>query len=305
MTARQNFDLLAAVHTPFDSHGDLALNCIEAQAENLISQGVNGAFVCGSTGESLSLSVDERKAVAERWAAVTDGSELSLWVHVGANALPDASELARSAAELGADAICLMPPCFFRPANEDKLAEWCSAISAASGGLPMTYYETPDMSGVVADMRVFVSKVRCLVPNFKGIKYTVSDPELFSQLVLEKRESEGMWWGRDEELLSGLEAGASGAIGSSYNFAGRVYEPILDILSGGSRDAATEAQARSIKMIDVIASYGYFGAAKAVMGFLGVPVGPARMPLGNPNPEELKLLRRELEDLGFFDWVSA
>ena len=305
MTSRKDFDWLAAVHTPFDSSGELALGCIEAQAENLISQGVDGAFVCGSTGESLSLSVDERKSVAERWSEVTHASELSLWVHVGANALPDACELARSAAALGADAICLMPPCFFRPADEQQLAEWCAAINAASGGLPMTYYETPDMSGMVADMRVFVSKVRRLVPNFKGIKYTVSDPELFSQLVLEKRPSEGMWWGRDEELISGLRAGASGAIGSTYNFAGRVYGPILDMLDGGSEDAAEEAQARSVRMVDVIASYGYFGAAKAVMGFLGVPVGPARMPLGNPSPDESKRLRRELDDLGFFDWVSA
>jgi len=305
MTARDDFDWLAAVHTPFDSSGELVLGLIDAQAENLLAQGVSGAFVCGSTGESLSLSVDERKLVAERWADVTRGADLSLWVHVGANALPDACELARSAAALKADAIALMPPCFFRPADELALVDWCAAVDVASGGLPITYYETPDMSGVKADMHVFTEEMRRRVPSFKGVKYTVSDPQLFAELVRNKRAEEGMWWGRDEELLSGLDAGASGAIGSSYNYAARVYEPILRSLDGGSVQAANEAQERAVKMIDVIAKYGYFGAAKAVMGFIGVPVGPARMPLSNPSPEDSAKLHEELDELGFFEWVSV
>jgi N-acetylneuraminate lyase len=63
--------LIAAVHTPFDASGELNLAVVEHQQQVLLDQGVAGVFVCGSTGESHSLSLEERMALADRWAAVT------------------------------------------------------------------------------------------------------------------------------------------------------------------------------------------------------------------------------------------
>jgi len=137
------------------------------------------------------------------------------------------------------------------------------------------------------------------------LKYTDSNQDLFAELCSGRAAGEGLWWGRDEELLDGVEAGATGAIGSSYNYAGRLYEPILGLRGGGELVEAQRAQERAVEMIELIASFGYFGAAKAVMGFLGVPVGPTRMPLGNPSGEGLERLRAGLDELGFFDWVRV
>lgn len=299
------FDWLAAAHTPFDGAGGVALDVIEVQAEHLLRQGVKGVFVCGTTGEGLSLSVDERKQVAARWEEVRRGTDLSLWVHVGANALPEVRELARDAAEVGADAIALMPPCFFRPEDEEHLASWCASVSEASGGMPMTLYEAPEMTGVRLDVERFIELARVSVPGYRGLKYTDSNLTLFARLCDGLEEGEGMWWGRDEELQAGIAAGATGAIGSSYNFAGKVYEPVLATVEGGASETAAAAQARAVSLIEVIASYGYLGAAKAVMEMLGVPLGPTRAPLGNPEPLERKRLQAELEELGFFDWVAG
>jgi len=302
MGASKEFDWLAAAHTPFDMDGEVALDVIDVQVEHLVAQGVSGAFVCGTTGEGLSLSVAERKSIACRWAEARKGTSLSLWVHVGANALPEVKELARDASKVGADAIALMPPCFFRPEDEEQLVAWCAEVSEASGGMPMTYYECPDMTGVHVDVERFTELARSKVPGFLGLKYTHSDVDLFSRLCGRLLEGEGMWWGRDEELLSGIEAGATGAIGSSYNFAGKVYEPVLAVLSGGDTEEAVVAQARAVRLIEVVAGYGYLGAAKAVMGMLGVPCGPARAPLGNPGTDAVEELQAELEELGFFEW---
>ena len=299
-----SFDWLAAAHTPFDSSGDVALGVIELQAEHLLGQGVKGVFVCGTTGEGLSLSVEERKQVAGRWAEVRAGTPLSLWVHVGANALPEARELARDAAAVGADAIALMPPCFFRPEDEEHLVAWFASVSEASGGMPTTLYESPEMTGVRLDVGRFIELAREEVPGYRGLKYTDSDIGLFSRLCDGLIEGEGMWWGRDEELLSGIGAGATGAIGSSYNFAGRIYEPVLATFSGGDAEEAAAAQARAVSLIEVVARYGYLGAAKAVMEMVGVPCGPARAPLGNPGVDRVAELQAELEELGFFDWVA-
>jgi N-acetylneuraminate lyase len=77
--------LVAATHTPFDADGHLNLSTVEKQAEHLLRHGVRTAFIGGSTGESHSLTVEERLLLAQRWADVARGSDLRFIVHEGAN----------------------------------------------------------------------------------------------------------------------------------------------------------------------------------------------------------------------------
>ena len=92
--------LVAATHTPFNDEGALNLSIIEKQAAHLLANGVRTAFIGGSTGECHSLSLEERRALAQRWFEVARGSELKVVVHVGSNCLTDAAVLARQAQEL-------------------------------------------------------------------------------------------------------------------------------------------------------------------------------------------------------------
>ena len=305
MQQERSFDWLAAVHTPFSSDGELALELIEGQAEHLAANGLRGVFVCGSTGEGLSLSVDERMQVALRWSEVLKGASLSLWVHVGANALPDAKALAAHASGIGADAVALMPPFFYRPESEEALVGWCAEVASVAGGLPLSFYESPEMSGVQLDMERFVDLARAAGITYGGLKFTDSNLGLFSRLCEDLRGGEGMWWGRDEELRGGIAAGATGAIGSTYNFAAPLYEPVLKERRGGDQALAERAQSDAIKLVETIARFGYLPAAKVVMGMLGVPVGPARAPLDPLSDEDQGQLRSDLEGLGFFDWVGS
>ena len=89
--------LVAATHTPFHSDGSLNLTVVETQATHLFSNGVKRAFIGGTTGESHSLSLAERRALTERWMDITKGSELKVIVHVGANCLGDVRDLAAQA----------------------------------------------------------------------------------------------------------------------------------------------------------------------------------------------------------------
>ena len=88
--------LIAATHTPLNDDGSLHLDRIDSLAERLIRDEVGGAFICGTTGEFASLTVDERMQVAGRWREVV-GSELRLVVHVGHTSLPDCRALASHA----------------------------------------------------------------------------------------------------------------------------------------------------------------------------------------------------------------
>ena len=135
MTVRLH-GLVAATHTPFDAHGDLNLAIVEKQAELMLRYGVAAVFVGGTTGESHSLSLDERLALAKRWSEVVRGTPLVLVVHVGSNCLRDARTMAAQAQSVGAAAIAAVTPCYFKPRSLDTLTACCAEIAAAAPATP-------------------------------------------------------------------------------------------------------------------------------------------------------------------------
>src|SRR5262245_18743304 len=113
--------LVAATHTPFHANGSLNLAIIEPQAAHLLKNGVATVFIGGSTGEYCSLSLEERRALTQRWIEVTRGTALRVVVHVGANCLADSRVLAADAQKLGAVAVSALAPSYFKPRTVDTL----------------------------------------------------------------------------------------------------------------------------------------------------------------------------------------
>ena len=109
--------LVAATHTPFHPNGALNPGAVEKQAAHLLKHNLTTAFIGGSTGESHSLSLAERRQLTQRWCEVTRGTSLRPLVHVGSNCLEDAKALAAQAGQLGALAIAALAPSYFKPPN--------------------------------------------------------------------------------------------------------------------------------------------------------------------------------------------
>src|SRR5262249_13706982 len=99
--------------------------------------------------------------------------------------------------------------------------------------------------------------------------------------------------------------GAVGGVGSSFNFAAPLYHRMLAAFAQGDRVTARAEQYRSVQLIELLAGFGYMGAAKAGMGFLGGDVGPARLPNTNVTGEQRSRLQRCLDELGFYDWIRT
>ena len=144
--------LTTATHTPFHPDGSLNLSVVEAQASHLLNQGVGAVFIGGTTGESHSLTVQERLALAERWTDVVQGSPLRVVVHVGGNCLADARTLAAHAAGRGAAAIAALAPSYFKPRSLDLLIACCADIAAAAPETPFYFYDIPVLTGVAFSM---------------------------------------------------------------------------------------------------------------------------------------------------------
>jgi N-acetylneuraminate lyase len=294
--------ICAATHTPFHDDGSLNLTAVERQRDHLLSRGVTQVFIGGSTGESHSVSTAERRALAERWAAAAKGTALRVIVHVGSNNLSDAAELAAHAQGTGAAAVSMLAPSYFKPRSLADLVSCCAKVASAAPALPFYYYDIPVLTGVNFSMEEFLNTAPAAIPNLAGIKYTTPDLMAF-QLAL--RAGGGKFdlpWGCDEFYLAALALGAKGAVGSTFNFAPGVYQRLQKAYAAGDMATARAEQFRSVQLVQVVARRGYMGCAKALMGHLGVPVGPARLPNANPDAAGVKAMLGELEAIGYFGW---
>jgi N-acetylneuraminate lyase len=304
MTAKLH-GLVAATLTPFKSDGQLNLPVVAKQAELLLRNGVNTVFICGSTGESYSLTVEERLALAQRWSEVARGSALRVVVHVGSNCLADARTLASQAQSLGTTAIAALAPNYFKPKSLDDLIACCGEIAGAAPALPFYFYDIPMLTGVHFSMPEFLSVASERIPTLAGLKFTNADLMAYQRCLHTHGGRFDIPWGLDEYLLAALALGAAGGVGSSYNFAAPVYHRMMAAFSKGDLVTARKEQFRSVQLIELLAASGYIGSAKMVMGLLGVEVGPARLPNANPTMEQRGQLKMKLEQLGFFDWIRS
>lgn len=298
--------LVAAAHTPFAADGTLNLSVVEKQAAHFLKSKIAAAFIAGSTGESHSLSFDERRRLTQRWCEVTRGTKLAVVVHVGSNCLADSRELAAHAQRNGARAVSALAPSYFKPRDVAGLIDCCASVASAAPDLPFYFYDIPALTGVSLSMPDFLAGGRKKIPNLAGIKWTNAD--LYSyQLCRHVPGDFDLPWGNDEYLLAALALGATGAVGSTYCFAAPVYHRVFKHFANGNLAAARKEQFRSCQLVQTLASQpcGYMGAAKATMKILGVDVGPARLPNINPDAAQLKQLRARLGAIGFFEWVKA
>ena len=300
---REFMGLIAPPFAPFDNGGELDLGRIESQYHHLAANGVSGAFVCGSSGEGVSLSVAERQAVAERWREVA-GRDFLLIVQVGALALPDARALAAHAQHIGANAVAAAAPCYFKPDGPAELARFCGEIASAAPELSFYYYHIPYFTGVYLPMAEFLAVAAEEVPTLAGVKFTHEDLMDFGQCCRLAKGRFNMLFGRDEILLAGLALGASGAIGTTYNFAAPLYARIVRAYQAGDLDAARDDQARAMAMIALMRQFGGLPAAKAMMKMVGVDCGPVRPPLRDLTEAQCAELRRGLEEAGFFEYCT-
>ncbi len=296
--------LVSAPFTPFDEQGRLALDLIPPFVEHLVKSGVNGVFVCGSTGEGPSLSVTERREVAEAFVKASAG-RLYVFVHVGHNSLSESVELAGHAQSIGADAISATPPSYFKIADSSTLVESMSKIAEAVPDLPFYYYHVPILTAVEMDILDFMAGAAAAIPNFAGMKYTAHKLYDFQACLTTYQADKSLFYGHDEMMLSALAVGAQGFIGSTYNFAAPIYRRLIEHFESGDMEGARRCQMQSIEMIRLIFKYGGLAPQKAIMQMIGVPCGPVRLPLKNMSAFDFGRFEAELSEIGFFEALQT
>ncbi|XP_053770571.1 N-acetylneuraminate lyase isoform X1 [Desmodus rotundus] len=295
--------LVAATITPMTEHGEINFSVIGRYVDYLVEkQGVKNIFVNGTTGEGLSLSVSERRQVAEEWVTKGRNKLDQVVVHVGALSLKDSQELAKHAAEIGADGIAVIAPFFLKPQNKDDLIDFLKEVAAAAPELPFYYYHIPSLTGVKIRAEELLDGIQEKVPTFRGLKFSDTDLLDFGQCVDQHRQRRfAFLYGVDEQLLSALVMGATGAVGSTYNYLGKKTNQMLEAFEQKDLSSALNYQLRIQRFINFVVKLG-FGVpqTKAIMTLVsGIPMGPPRLPLRKASKEFTDNAEAKLKSLDF------
>lgn len=294
--------LIDAPFTPFHANGDVNLEPIETYANMLAKNGLKGVFINGSSGEGYMLTVEERMQLAERWVAVAP-KDFKVIVHVGSCCLRDSVRLAKHAQQLGVWGIGSMAPPFPHIGRIEELVEYCETIAAAAPNLPFYYYHIPAFNGAYLPMLDLLKAVDGRIPNFAGIKYTYESLYEYNQCRLYKNNKYDMLHGQDETILPSLaQGGAKGGIGGTTNYNGRCLVSIIDFWNKGELEKAREAQNYAQAVINVICHFrGNIVGGKRIMKLMGFDLGPNRVPFRNMTDEEEQQMKKELEEIDFFN----
>lgn len=294
---------IAAPFTPMLENGELNLDLVPEYATYLTRNGLDGAFVCGSTGEGALLSREERMTLVEKWINASEGT-LKIIVHTGGTNLRDQKCLAAHAEKAGAWAVAAMAPAFLPPRRNQELVEYCKSIAASAPSLPFYYYHIPVLNGVhlpVTDLLEAAAEI----PNFAGVKYTYHDISEFEQCRYIADGKYEMLWGLDEMFLDGLAYGNHSGVGGTYNHCFSLYSDMIKAYELKEMDKCRELQHKSHQFCDILGKYrGNLMGGKRIMKFLGMDCGPNRLPLQTLSDQEEENLKKDLEAIGFFDYCN-
>lgn len=297
--------LIAAPFTPMYPDGTLNLDLIPAYYALLKENNITGAFICGSTGEGVSLTVQEKKAVAEAWASCNQlDSSFKIMPLVGGTSIAESIQLAKHARDCGLYAVAYTSPFYFKPASVEALAATCAEVAAAVPEIPFYYYHIPVLTGVSFPMIELLKAVHQKIPNFAGIKYTHEDFMDFLSCLNFENGRYDMLWGRDENMLPALSVGAKGAVGSTFNYAAPLYYSLIEAFEKGDLPHARQFQQQSINMIYLLGKYGGIATGKAYMKKLGLDCGAFRLPVRNMNAEQYEKFSRDVDNLDFNSFCS-
>lgn len=294
--------LIDAPFTPFYTNGEVNFEPIPAYAALLARNGLKGVFINGSSGEGYMLTEEERMQLAEAWMNAVP-KDFKVIVHVGSTCVKSSRRLAEHAQKIGAWGIGAMAPPFPKVGRIEELVKYCEEIACGAPELPFYFYHIPAFNGAYLSMLDFLKAVDGRIPNFAGIKYTFESLYEYNRCRRYKDGKFDMLHGQDETILPCLAmGGAQGGIGGTTNYNGRVLTGIIEAWQAGDLEKARELQNFAQDVIDVICHFrGNIVGGKRIMKLIGLDLGPNRTPFQNVTDEEEQQLRKELEEIDFFN----
>lgn len=283
--------------------GSINYNRIPDIMQHCIMTGAKGIFLNGTTGECMSLSMQERLQLLEKWIECRkqiNRPDFKIFVHVGSCNLYEAAQMAEHAQSLGADGVAMVAPFYFRPKTLEELIEQCEFVAAAAPETPFYYYNIPSLTGVDFPLISFLELAAKRIPNFAGLKNSSTDIVDYQHCIHFAKENYSLYWGTDEAFMMLYTAGNRHYVGSTYNYMPALYQKMLRGHHAGDSEMVIRLEGEADAIYRVLNQYNGVGAGKEIMRFIGVDCGPVRRPLKTFSRPESEALHKKLKETTLF-----
>jgi 4-hydroxy-tetrahydrodipicolinate synthase len=283
--------LLTAMVTPFDAEGKVDYQQAKNLARALLNAGSDGLVVCGTTGESPTLSFEEKlQLLAEVKSAVANRG--TIVGGTGNYNTKESQELTKEAEKIGVDACLLVVPYYNRPPQQG-LIEHFSAIAQATT-LPCILYNVPSRTVVnlAADTVIELSKI----DNIAGVKEASGNFRQIAEIIQGTKDDFLVYSGNDGDTLFLLALGGYGVVSVASHLVGMQIKDMMDkFLEGKTREAAS-IHRHLLPLINSLFVVANPIPLKFALNCLGFPVGKPRLPLVEPDHKTAEIIRATLED---------
>ena len=301
MTTKIFSGVIPALLTPFNQRDEVDYSALEMHITRLIEQGIDGLFVCGTTGLWWLLSDEERMNIVEKTMKICS-DKIPIMVHVGTMSTRSSIRLAEHAEGCGAQAISALPPVGFSY-PPDSVWEYFKDI-AESCGLPLYLYHLPQLFGNLITMDKFIEALD-VIPSLEGVKFSAYQIDHLIELKVKSADSLkgalNILSGGAEQLLSAVSCGAAGSVCSWYNLFPRLARKIIDCIHAGDVQKAQAHQDLLIRAIIDIRNMGH-GMLWRLVTERGINVGQPRKPLPHLSEKVFESKLPQIKKSGILDW---
>jgi 4-hydroxy-tetrahydrodipicolinate synthase len=284
--------VLTAMVTPFDHNGEVDFNATRTLVNYLINNGSDGLVIAGTTGESPTLTTEEKVELFKFIVEVVNG-RVPVIAGTGSNNTRASISLTRQAEESDVDGIMLVTPYYNKPSQEG-LFQHFKAI-AQSTQLPVMLYNIPGRSVVNMSVETIVSLSK--INNIVSIKEASGDLDTMAQIISNTPSDFTLYSGDDGLTLPVLAIGGAGIVSVSSHIIGNEMQAMINSFKNGDVQGAASTHRNLLPIMKALFTAPSPSPVKAALNMSGITVGDVRLPLVPLSNEEKRVLQEALQPI--------
>lgn len=278
-------NVLTAMVTPFDKHGEVDLEATKGLVNHLIANGSDGLVVAGTTGESPTLSHNEKLALFKLVVETVNG-RVPVIAGTGSNNTKESVELTKEAEAAGVDGIMLVVPYYNKPSQEGMFQHFRTIAAATS--LPVMLYNIPGRSVVNMEAETIIRLSR--IENIVSVKEASGDLDQVAEIISKAKGNFSVYTGDDSLTLPTLAIGGTGVVSVASHIIGNEMQEMVQLFLQGDVANAAALHRHLLPLMQELFVAPNPTPVKAGLNRIGVEVGGVRLPLVPLNERELESL---------------
>ena len=262
---------------------------MEILLKRQMDAGIRTIVLCGTTGESATLSDSEKLEIIRRAKRYT-GDSCTILAGTGSNCTEHAVALSRAAQAAGADGLLVVSPYYNKATSEGLITHYSAIASAVQ--IPLVLYNVPSRTGV--DIPVEVYRVLSQIPNIVGVKEASGDLTKMAETLRTCQTGFSVWSGNDDQAVAAMSLGGAGVISVVSNLLPERVQAMSLAALDGDFDTAAALQLELLPLIRTLFREVNPITVKAAMEIIGFDCGACRLPLTPPDDKTILELRKNL-----------